>query len=84
MAFIEGTFHPDESAEAERTTHMTASEAARITGRAGALRTVIIHLSPRYRGESDLERLNRAAADVNDTAEIGIDSTVYHIPAPNG
>ena len=84
MAFIEGTFHPDESTEAERTTHMTASEAARIAGRAGALRTVIIHLSPRYRGESDLERLGRAAADVNDTAEIGIDSTVYHIPVPNG
>lgn len=81
IAFVEGTFHPDEAAEADRTGHMTVSEAARITGRAGARRTVIVHLSPRYRGEAEFERLRRAAAEVSDTVEIGTDSSVYAVPS---
>jgi ribonuclease Z len=81
IVFIEGTFHPDESAEADRTGHMTVAEAARIAGRAGAKRTILVHLSPRYHGETDLERLNRAARDINEASEIGVDSAVYPITA---
>jgi ribonuclease Z len=79
IAFIEGTFHPDETMEADRSGHMTISEACRIAGRAGVKRTVIVHLSPRYRSETDLERLHRTVIEAGINAEIGVDSAVYNV-----
>jgi len=79
IAFMEGTFHPDETIEAERSGHMTVSEACRIAGRAGVRRTVIVHLSPRYRSQAELARLSRAALEAGIDAEIGVDSTVYDV-----
>jgi ribonuclease Z len=79
IAFIEGTFHPDETAEAARGGHMTISETCRIAGRANAKRTVIVHLSPRYRSETDMAKLHRAVLKAGINAEIGVDSAVYHV-----
>jgi ribonuclease Z len=82
IAFIEATFHPDETIEAERSTHMTVSEACRIAARAGVRHTVLVHLSPRYRSEADFQRLRRAVLDSGIEAEIGLDSAVYDIMPP--
>lgn len=79
IAFIEGTFHPDETAEAARSGHMTISETCRIAGRAGVKRTVIVHLSPRYRNETDMERLHHAVLKAGINAEIGVDSAAYDV-----
>lgn len=79
IAFIEGTFHPDETTEAARSGHMTISETCRIAGRAGVTHTVIVHLSPRYRSEADLERLRRVVLKTGINAEIGSDAAVYDV-----
>jgi ribonuclease Z len=79
MAFLDGMFLPEHSAEAEAKRHMTVDEAARVASRAGARRAVLVHISPRYR-EEDLEELAAAAAKRFEKAEIGRDLGCYPVP----
>ncbi len=79
MAFLDGMFLPEHSAEAEAKRHMTVDEAARVASRAGARRVVLVHISPRY-GEEDLEELAAAAAKRFEKAEIGRDLGCYSVP----
>ena len=72
-------FSPEEQTEAEEKGHMTIDEAARIAGRAGARRAVLVHISPRY-GEEDMGGLNAAASNRFSEAEMGRDLQVYPIP----
>ncbi len=78
IAFLEGMFLPEHSAEAESKLHMTVDEAARVAGRAGALRAVLVHISPRYR-EEDLAALTESAARRFESAEIGRDLNWYSV-----
>ena len=79
MAFLDGMFLPEQRMEAEAKGHMTVDDAARIASRAGALRVVLVHISPRY-GEEDLEKLTAAAAERSATAEMGRDLKCYTVP----
>jgi len=78
LAFMDGMFHPSEQEEAARKAHMTVEDAARIAGRAGAKRAVLVHTSPRYR-EEDINGLAQAARRRFEGAEIGRDLTRYAI-----
>ena len=82
IAFIEGMFREDDLEKAADKAHMTVRKAARIGRAQGALRTVIVHLSPRYRNE-DLADLHDEARAENETAEIGRDGARYEIPLPD-
>ena len=81
VAFIEGMFLPEHAEHAEAKGHLTVDDAARIAGRAGVRRAVLIHISPRY-GNDDLSRLEKAAKARFPGAEIGEDLKVYHVPFP--
>ncbi len=48
LAFLEGMFLPEHSAEAQAKRHLTVVDSARIAGRSGARETILVHLSPRY------------------------------------
>ncbi len=78
-AFLDGMFSPEHQEEAEEKGHMTVDEAARIAGRAGVQRAVLVHISPRY-GEEDMEGLNAAASKRFPNAEVGRDLEVYPVP----
>ena len=79
MAFLDGMFLPDLQEEAKAKGHMTVDEAARVASRAGVLRAVLVHISPRYK-EEDLEKLAEAASQRFKGAEIGRDLQSYVIP----
>jgi len=79
VAFLDGMFLPEHSAEAEEKFHMTVEEAACIASVAGVRRAVLVHISPRY-GEEDLEKLAVAASRRFEKAEIGRDLRRYPVP----
>ncbi|MBP1726495.1 MAG: RNAse [Deltaproteobacteria bacterium] len=81
IAFVEGMFLPEDGAHAESKDHLTVVDAARIAGRAGVRRAVLVHVSPRYDAEA-LARLEVAAKARFDRAEMGRDFKVYHVPLP--
>ena len=81
IAFIEGMFLPDDAEHADAKGHLTVVDAARIAGRAGVGRVVLIHISPRYSTE-DLSLLEAAAKSRYDGAEMGQDFRVYKVPLP--
>ena len=60
MAFLEGMFLPEDAEHAESKDHLTVADASRIAARAGVKRAVLVHVSPRYDGET-LSRLEAAA-----------------------
>ena len=80
MAFLDGMFLPEHCEEAERRGHMTVDDGARVASRAGALRAVLVHLSPRY-GQDRMEELATAARGTFEGAEIGRDFAVYRVPS---
>lgn len=60
--FIEAVFLEDDAALALAKHHLTAAEAGRLAGRAGAKRMTPFHFSPRYSGREDLLRAEAARA----------------------
>ena len=82
IAFLEGMFLPDDAEHAEAKGHLTVEDAARIAGRAGVRRAVLIHISPRYNSE-ELALLAAAAKSRFAGAEMGEDFKVYHVPLPD-
>jgi ribonuclease Z len=79
IAFIEGMFLPEHEEHAENKGHLTVTEAARIAGRAGAARAVLIHISPRYDNDQ-LDQLEVAAKSRFANAQIGRDLESFTIP----
>jgi ribonuclease Z len=81
IAFVEGMFLPEDGEHAESKDHLTVVDAARIAGRAGVRRVVLVHVSPRYDVEA-LARLDAAARARFDRAEMGRDFQIYQVPLP--
>ena len=81
IAFMEGMFLPEHSEHAEAKGHLTVVDAARIAGRAGVRRAVLVHISPRYNSD-ELTLLAEAAKCRFERAEIGEDFRVYRVPFP--
>jgi ribonuclease Z len=81
IAFVEGMFLPEDGEHAESKDHLTVVDAARIAGRAGVHRAVLVHVSPRYDAEA-LARLETAAKTRFDRAEMGRDFQVYPVSLP--
>ena len=82
IAFMEGMFLPEHAEHAEAKGHLTADDAARIAGRSGVRRAVLIHISPRYSND-DLPLLDKAAKARFSGAEIGKDFKIYQVPFPD-
>ena len=82
IAFVEGMFLPDDAEHADAKSHLTVVDAARIAGRAGVGRVVLVHISPRYSSE-DLSLLEAAAKSRYDGAEMGEDFRTYQVPLPD-
>jgi ribonuclease Z len=82
IAFVEGMFLPEHAEHAEAKGHLTVVDAARIAGRAGVRRAVLVHISPRY-NDDELTLLAEAARARFAGAEIGEDFQVYPVPYPN-
>jgi ribonuclease Z len=79
LAFLEGMFLPAEAAEAEHKLHLTVADAARIAGRAGALQTLLVHLSPRY-DDRQAEQVDEIAARICTSVRRGHDGERIHVP----
>jgi ribonuclease Z len=60
--FIETTFVQDEAERAAERKHLTAHQAGSLARRAGAVRVVPFHFSPKYTGREDLLRSEAEAA----------------------
>jgi ribonuclease Z len=82
LAFVESMFLPEHEEEGRRKQHMTGLQAARITATAGAKRTALIHISPRY-GPADLRRLQLLVSEVNPTATIARELETYDVALPD-
>lgn len=81
IAFLEGMFLPEHEEEARQKKHLLVSEAARISLRAGAAKTVLVHLSPRY-DNSQAAAVDRLAASINPTARRGREGDRFEIKLP--
>lgn len=81
IAFMEGMFLPEDAEHAEAKGHLTVVDAARIAGRAGVRRAILVHISPRYNND-ELTLLAEAAKSRFEGAEIGEDFKVYPVPLP--
>jgi ribonuclease Z len=82
IAFMEGMFLPEHSEHAEAKGHLSVVDAARIAGRAGVNRAVLVHISPRYSND-ELPLLAEAAKSRFEGAEMGEDFRVYRVPLPD-
>jgi ribonuclease Z len=82
IAFMEGMFLPEHAVHAEAKAHLTVVDAARIAGRAGVRRVVLVHVSPRYNND-ELTLLAEAAKSRFEGAEMGEDFRVYQVPLPD-
>jgi len=79
IAFMEGMFLPEDSEHAEAKGHLTVTEAARIAGRAGVDRAVLVHISPRY-DAAQLDQLESAAKSRFEYVQIGRDFDSFGVP----
>ncbi len=82
IAFLEGMFLPEHEEEARQKRHLPVTEAARISHRAHATRTVLVHLSPRY-DNSQAARVDQEARPINPQASRGRDGDRFEIPLPD-
>lgn len=79
LAFLDGMFLPEHAAEAEAKGHMTIQEALAVAEAAGARRTILVHISPRYR-ERDVQKLRDTAAKELPGIELGRDLQRFTLP----
>lgn len=82
VAFIEAMFMPEHEEDGRRKHHLTVTQAVEITRRAGAARTVLVHLSPRY-GPSEVRAMAALARQLNPTAEVGEELGTLDVPLPD-
>ena len=82
LAFVEGMFLPEHEEEAKQKKHLLVSDAARISARAGARQTLLVHLSPRY-DKAQAAEVSRLAAQINPTARRGQDGERVTVPLPD-
>lgn len=82
LAFVEGMFMPEHEAEGRDKMHLTVEQAAGATLAAGAIRTALVHISPRY-GPADLGRIDEVARAVNPTARVARDLDQYEVRLPD-
>ncbi len=80
LAFIEGMFRPQDASHAIAKGHLTTLEAAALASESGALKTVLVHISPRYTDE-DLHVLESEARERCPGLTVGRDLGVYSVPA---
>lgn len=78
LAFLEGMFSPEHAEHAAAKGHLTVDDAARIAGRAGVHKAVLVHISPRY-DEAALEQLQTAAQKRFQEVVIGRDQQIHSI-----
>lgn len=83
LAFLDSMFLPEHAEEAKRKGHMTADDAARLAARAGARGLVLVHLSPRYKEDSELLVMEQAARARHPQAQVGRDLAMYNLPLPD-
>lgn len=83
MAFLDGMFLPQHSQEAAQKGHMTAEDAARVASRCGSKKVVLVHLSPRYKEESEIQAMEHSAKKRHPEAHVGKDLTMYSISLPD-
>ncbi|MGA2027054.1 MAG: ribonuclease Z [Syntrophobacteraceae bacterium] len=81
MAFLEGMFLTEHSEHADVKGHMTVAEAARIAGKSGAARAVLVHISPRYEN-SELGKLEEEARKEFQSIRIGRDLDIFEVSFP--
>ena len=79
LVFLDGMFLPEHHEEVEAKGHMTADDGARVAARAGALRAVLVHISPRYT-EEDMGKFVEATKKRFGNTEIGSDLQQFAIP----
>jgi ribonuclease Z len=79
IAFVEGMFLQEDQEHADAKGHLTVVEAARMAGRAGVRKAVLVHLSPRY-GDDHLTLLEEQARGAFEKAMIGRDLDIYSVP----
>lgn len=82
VAFVESMFLPEHEAEAVRKLHMTVEQATTATTEAGALRTELVHVSPRY-GPADIKRMNAIAKSINPTAHVAKEHSTIDVSLPD-
>ena len=78
LAFLEGMFMPEHAEEARQKRHLTVNDAARIAGRSGARKTVLVHLSPRY-DNRQARQVDEVARSVHDTVRRGRDGERFEV-----
>lgn len=81
LAFLEGMFLPEHEQEARQKKHLLVAEAARISLRTGAAKTVLVHLSPRY-DNSQAVAVDQLAGSINPTARRGRQGERFEIKLP--
>jgi ribonuclease Z len=82
VAFVESMFLPEHEDEGRRKLHLTVTQAAHATREAGALRTELVHISPRY-GPADIKQMNALACSINPSARIARPLSVIDVPLPD-
>lgn len=78
IAFIEGMFLAEMAEEAQKKKHLTVTEAAQLGSEAGARKTVLVHLSPRF-CETDRNEILAEARKMNELVWVGQDQDFYSI-----
>jgi len=81
-AFIEGMFLSAHREHAEAKGHLTAEEAAKISGRAGVASTILVHTSLRYTND-ELQLLEKEASQHFPSVRVGRDMDVFAIDYPD-
>jgi ribonuclease Z len=81
LAFLEGMFLPAHAEEARLKKHLPVTEAARISLRAEAQQTVLVHLSPRY-DNAQGARVDEVARGINPHCRRGRDGERIEVKLP--
>jgi len=82
VAFLEGMFLPEHAEEARQKKHLPVTEAARISHRADAKQTLLVHLSPRY-DNGQAGRVDEVAKGINPRARRGREGERLEIKLPD-
>lgn len=82
VAFVESMFLPEHEEEGRRKLHLTVSQAVAAARAAGALRTELVHISPRY-GPSDIKQMDEIAGAISPTARVAKAPSIIDVPLPD-